>query len=165
MLELHRLDASHALDVLAFELGNRAYFAASISDRGDAYFDQFAELYGALLAEQETGSCACYVLLGENGCVLGRFNLYDLKDDAAEVGYRMAQRYAGRGLATRCVGELCRLAVTQHSLHTLRALASDANVASQRVLAKAGFVPVGPADPTLSGGRPGTWFQRDLITD
>jgi ribosomal-protein-alanine N-acetyltransferase len=164
MLELHRLDASHALDVLAFELGNRAYFAASISDRGDAYFDQFAELYSALLAEQEAGSCACYALLGENGCVLGRFNLYDLKDDTAEVGYRMAERYAGRGLATTYVGELCQLAATRHSLHTLRAAASDANVASRRVLAKTGFVPVGPADPAMIGGRPGTWYQRDLIT-
>jgi ribosomal-protein-alanine N-acetyltransferase len=165
MLELHRLDASHALDVLAFELGNRAYFAASISDRGDAYFDQFSELYSALLAEQEAGSCACYALLGENGSVLGRFNLYDLKDDSAEVGYRMAKRYAGRGLATTYVGELCRLAATRHSLHTLRAAANTANVASQRVLTKAGFVPVGPADPAMIGGKPGTWYQRDLITD
>jgi [ribosomal protein S5]-alanine N-acetyltransferase len=30
------------------------------------------------------------------------------------------------------------------------------------VLAKAGFVPVGPADPAHIGGRPGTWYQRDL---
>jgi ribosomal-protein-alanine N-acetyltransferase len=27
------------------------------------------------------------------------------------------------------------------------------------VLTKAGFVPVGPAD---IGGKPGTWYQRDL---
>jgi [ribosomal protein S5]-alanine N-acetyltransferase len=41
----------------------------------------------------------------------------------------------------------------------LRAATSCDNVASQRVLAKAGFVPVGPAD---IGGKPGTWYQRDL---
>jgi [ribosomal protein S5]-alanine N-acetyltransferase len=165
MLELQRLDASHALDVLAFELGNRAYFAASISDRGDEFFDQFTELYSALLADQEAGSCACYALIGENGCVLGRFNLYDLKDDSAELGYRVAQRYAGRGLATANVGELCRLAVARYGLHTLRAATSVANVASARVLAKNGFVAVGPADPAMLGGKSGTWYQRELVTD
>ena len=43
MPELQRLHAGHAPVVLAFELANRAYFAASISDRGDEYFDQFTE--------------------------------------------------------------------------------------------------------------------------
>lgn len=32
--ELQRLNAGHAPAVLAFELANRGYFAASISDRG-----------------------------------------------------------------------------------------------------------------------------------
>ena len=30
--------------VLAFELANRAYFAVSISDRGDDYFDHFPDI-------------------------------------------------------------------------------------------------------------------------
>lgn len=162
MVELQRLDAGHALDVLAFELWNRAYFAAWVSDRGDAFFDRFTDLYSALLAEQEAGSCACYVLVGENGCVLGRFNLYDVKDDSAEVGYRVAQRFAGRGLATTAVRELCQLAAARHGLRRLRAATSHANVASQRVLVKAEFVPVGPADPAHLGGEPGTWYERVL---
>ena len=37
MPELQRLDAGHAPAVLAFELANRAYFAASVSDRGDEF--------------------------------------------------------------------------------------------------------------------------------
>jgi [ribosomal protein S5]-alanine N-acetyltransferase len=37
--ELKRLTAGHAQAVLAFELANRAYFAASISDRGEEFFD------------------------------------------------------------------------------------------------------------------------------
>ncbi|MGH8322633.1 MAG: GNAT family N-acetyltransferase, partial [Steroidobacteraceae bacterium] len=32
----------------------------------------------------------------------------------------------------------------------------------QKVLVKAGFVPTGPADPANLGGKPGTWYQRDL---
>jgi ribosomal-protein-alanine N-acetyltransferase len=30
------------------------------------------------------------------------------------------------------------------------------------VPAKAGIVPVGPADPADIGGKQGTWYQRDL---
>ena len=162
MPELKRLDAGDAPAVLAFELENRGYFAASVSDRGDEFFDRFAGRYGALLAEQQAGTGAFYVLVADDGSVLGRFNLYDLKDGTARLGYRVAQQAAGRGVATAAVRELCQLAAARHGLRILRAATSHDNAASQRVLAKAGFVPVGPADPADIGGKPGTWYQRDL---
>jgi [ribosomal protein S5]-alanine N-acetyltransferase len=160
--ELQRLDAGHAPAVLAFELANRDYFAASISDRGDEFYDQFTDRHRASLAEQEAGLCAFYVLVADDGSVLGRFNLYDVGDGTANLGYRVAQHVAGRGVATAAVRELCGLAAARHGLRTLRAATSLENAASQRVLAKAGFVPVGPADPADLGGKPGTWYQRDL---
>jgi [ribosomal protein S5]-alanine N-acetyltransferase len=160
--ELQRLNAGHAPAVLAFELANRAYFAASISDRGDEFFDEFTERHDAMLAEQEAGIGAYYVLIDTDGSVLGRFNLFRLEDGAAELGYRVAERVAGRGVATATVRELCRLAASRHGLRTLKAATSHDNVASQKVLAKTGFVPVGPADPADIGGKPGTRYQRDL---
>jgi [ribosomal protein S5]-alanine N-acetyltransferase len=160
--ELQRLRADHATAVLAFELANRAYFATFISDRGDEFFDHFTEQHKALLAEQEAGTCVFHVLVSEDGTVLGRFNLFDLQDGTAVLGYRVAQHIAGRGMATATVQELCRLAAAQYGLHTLRAANTYDNVASQRVLTKAGFVPAGPAEP---GGRPGTWYERDLAAD
>ena len=163
MPELQRLHAGHAPAVLAFELANRAYFAASISDRGDEFYAEFTERHRALLAEQEAGRCAFYLLVAEDGSVLGRFNLYDFENGTANLGYRVAQHVAGRGVATATVQELCRLASARHGLRTLRAATSSENVASQKVLAKAGFVLVGPADPADIGGKPGTWYQRDLI--
>ncbi|MEU0647484.1 GNAT family N-acetyltransferase [Streptomyces umbrinus] len=162
MPELKRLNAGHAPAVLAFELANRAYFAASVSDRGDDFFDQFTDRYNASLAEQESGVCAFYVLVAEDGSVLGRFNLYDLEDGTARLGYRVAERVAGRGVATATVRELCRTAAATYGLRTLRAATSHDNAASQNVLAKAGFVPVGPATPADLGGKSGTWYQRDL---
>jgi len=57
------------------------------------------------------------------------------------------------------VRELCRLASARVGLRELRAATARENVASQKVLTKAGFVPVGPAD---LGGKPGTLYQRDL---
>ncbi|MGY1433621.1 GNAT family N-acetyltransferase [Streptomyces reniochalinae] len=163
MSELKRLHADHASAVLAFEVANRSYFAASISDRGDEFFDQFPDRYKAALAEQKDGICAFYVLVAEDGSVLGRFNLYDMEDGTARLGYRVAERVAGRGVATAAVRKLCRVATARHGLRTLRAATSHDNAASQRVLAKAGFLPVGPATPADLGGRSGTWHQRDLL--
>ena len=45
-------------------------------------------------------------------------------------------------------------------MRSLRAATSNGNVASQRVLLKAGFVPVGPAGPADLGGKTGTWYER-----
>ena len=162
MPELQRLHAGHAPAVLAFELANRAYFAAFISDRGDEFFDQFTDRHAALLAEQEAGIGAFYVLVAEDGSVLGRFNLYRFEDGTAELGYRVAQHVAGRGVATATVRELCRLAAARYGLRTLKAATARENAASRKVLTKAGFIPVGPADPADLGGKPGTWYQRDL---
>jgi ribosomal-protein-alanine N-acetyltransferase len=160
--ELQQLRAGHAPAILAFELANRAYFAAWISDRGDEFFDQFAGRHRELLAQQEAGTGAYYVLVAEDGSVLGRFNLYRFKDGIADLGYRVAQHITGCGVATAAVRELCQLAAARHGLHTLRAATSHENAASRRVLAKAGFVPAGPAGPADIGGKQGTWYQRDL---
>ncbi len=159
MAELEPLHAGHAAAVLDFEQANRAYFALSISDRGDDFFEHFTERHHESLAEQETGARAFYVLVDEDGAVLGRFNLYDIDGHGADLGYRIAEHAAGRGLATEAVREMIRLAATRHGLRELRAATSHENVASQKVLIKNGFVAVGPASP---GGKPGVLYQRDI---
>ncbi|MDX6358826.1 MAG: [ribosomal protein S5]-alanine N-acetyltransferase [Nocardioidaceae bacterium] len=160
MPELQSLRVEHAAALLAFETANRAYFSASISDRGDAYFEHFAERLEALLDDQRAGGGAYYVLVAEDGAVLGRFNLVLAGDGVALLGYRVAEQVAGRGVATATVRDLCALAVARHGVTTLRAATSHANVASQRVLLNAGFEPVGPADPAEIGGKQGTWYER-----
>jgi [ribosomal protein S5]-alanine N-acetyltransferase len=162
--ELRRLQAGDAPAVLAFELANRAYFAASISDRGDDFFAQFPERHRALLAGQEAGAGAYYVLVAGDGSVLGRFNLFFVENGTgtANLGYRVAEQAAGRGVATAAVVEMCALAAARHGLRRLRAATSHENAASARVLAKAGFVPVGLAGPADLGGGSGTWYERDL---
>lgn len=165
MPELQRLRADHAAAVLDFELANRAYFAEWISDRGDEFYRHFGERYHALLAEQQAGADAYHVLVGDDGSVLGRFNLYAIENGSARLGYRVAETAAGRGLATTAVRQLCHLAATEYGVRTLRAATSLQNVPSQRVLAKAGFTLVGPADPADLGGKPGYLYERHLIDD
>ena len=142
--ELQLLRADHAASILAFESTNRVFFATSISDRGDEYFENFAARHHALLAEQEEGIGAFYVLVDEDGAVLGRFNLVFVGDGVGELGYRVAQHVTGRGVATATVRDLCSLAASRHRLITLRAATSDENVASQRVLLE-GRLPGGRA--------------------
>jgi [ribosomal protein S5]-alanine N-acetyltransferase len=163
--ELQPLHSDHAPAVLAFELANRAYFAAFINDRGDDFYDHFTDRHNAMLAEQEAGTSAFYVLVADDGSVLGRFNLFDISHGTAKLGFRVAQHVAGRGVATASATQLCRLAVERHGLRTLRAAAASANAASQKVLIKAGFVQVGPADPADLGGKPGSWYERDLVIE
>jgi ribosomal-protein-alanine N-acetyltransferase len=146
VLELQRLRLDHESAVLAFELANRAYFARSISDRGDDFYAQFGERYRAVLAEQEAGSAVFHVLVDENEDVVGRFNLYELSGGTAEVGYRVAERVSGRGVATGALQDLICIAGGEYGLRKLKARTSNENVASQRVLAKAGFIPVGRAE-------------------
>ncbi|WP_109473544.1 GNAT family N-acetyltransferase [Ornithinimicrobium cavernae] len=162
MPELTPLHPRHHDAVLDLEVTNRASFARTVSDRGDQYFAEFSDRFEALLQEQRDGTCAFYVLLDEDGSVLGRFNLVDLAEGCAEVGFRVARKVAGQGVATAGVRDLCRLAATRHGLHTVRAAVSHANPASRRVLLKAGFVAVGPADPGHLGGKDGTWHERRL---
>lgn len=159
MFELQRVQSDHEAMVLQFELENRTYFAEAISDRGDDFFEKFDERHLELLAEQEAGVCAYYVLVGDDGTVAGRFNLYDLIDGTAEVGYRVGQRVSGCGVATSGLSELCQIAREKHALRTLRATTSDDNVASQRVLGKAGFVAI---ETTVVAGRRGMRYELNL---
>ncbi|MGI9093557.1 MAG: GNAT family N-acetyltransferase [Mycobacteriales bacterium] len=165
MPELQRLRADHASAVLSFELDNRAHFAAWISDRGDEFYEHFAERHDARLAEQQAGVGAYYVLVEEDGSVVGRFNLTFLEGDSAELGYRVAETAAGRGLATMAVRKLCDLGSEKYGLRRIVAATSRQNAASQKVLTNAGFALVGPAEPADLGGKPGHRYERFLTND
>ncbi|MET9089353.1 GNAT family N-acetyltransferase [Streptomyces sp. NPDC004237] len=159
MPELQLLRADHTPALLAFERENRAYFAAVIPDRGDDYFARFDEIHRARLAEQEAGVCYFHVLVDAAGEVLGRINLVDVADGAADLGYRIAERAAGRGLATSAVREICRLAADSYGLTAPRAAARQENAPSRTVLDRNGFTVTGEI---LLSGRPGLTYLRRL---
>lgn len=140
-LQLVRLD--HAPALLAFERENRAYFAASIPDRGDEFFAEFDTRHAQLLAWQAAGTDYFHLLVAEGGEVLGRVNLTQVADGSAELGYRIAQKAAGHGLATAAVRKMRELAVTAYGLTRLRARVTLDNPASRKALEHNGFVAVG----------------------
>lgn len=161
MPELQRLHPGHAPALLAFEEENRAFFAASVPDRGDDYFTHFAARHAALLAEQETGACHFHVLVTRDGEVLGRFNLMDVAGGAAELGFRLAEKATGRGLATTTIQQhLFPLCTSTYALTKLRAGAALTNTASRSVLTRTGFVPTG--EELVLNGKPGLGYVREL---
>lgn len=159
MVRLERLRADHAEALLAFERENRAYFARSVPDRGDSYFAAFAALHQARLAEQDAGLCHFHLVLTDQGDLVGRVNLVDVTEGTAELGYRIGERAAGRGVATAAVAEVCRLASGAYGLGCLTAITTLDNPASTTVLARSGFTAV--ADISI-GGRPGRRYRREL---
>ncbi|MEV7401010.1 GNAT family N-acetyltransferase [Streptomyces sp. NPDC091267] len=160
MPELQRLHPDHAPALLAFEQENRAFFAASVPDRGDDYFTHFAARHAALLAEQATGACHFHLLVAEDGEILGRFNLMDAANGTADLGFRLAEKATGRGLATEAVRNLFTLCTTTYALTTLRAAATLTNTASRSVLTRTGFVPTG--EEVLLSGERGVGYVREL---
>jgi ribosomal-protein-alanine N-acetyltransferase len=139
MPELQRLRADHAAALLAFELENRAYFAESVPDRGDDYFAEFDQRLETLLRLQADGTDRLHVLVTDDGEVVGRVNLIEIADGSAELGYRIAEKAAGKGLATAAVKEVVGLAATEYGLTSLRAKTWLENAASRAVLVHAGF--------------------------
>ncbi|GAA1401077.1 GNAT family N-acetyltransferase [Kitasatospora putterlickiae] len=160
-IRLERLADEHAAALLAFERENREWFARSVPDRGDAYFTAagFAERHQALLAEQADGSCHFHLVLDGAGRIVGRVNLVDAAGGSAELGYRVGESAAGRGVARAAVERVCRLAAEQYGLGTLTAVTTVDNAASRAVLARTGFTEAGAV---TVDGRPGLAYRRAL---
>ncbi|WP_229401487.1 GNAT family N-acetyltransferase [Micromonospora okii] len=159
MTPLERLDARHADALLRFERENRAYFARFVPDRGDDYFAGFAARHAELLAEQAAGLHHFHVLVDADGAVLGRFNLVGVAGAGAELGFRVAERATGRGVATQGVRGVVALARDEYGLRRLVASAALENAGSLGVLRRTGFVPVGEVS---LDGRPGLRHVLEL---
>lgn len=159
MPRLLRLHADHAAALFDFELSNRAFFAASIPDRGDDYFTDFDQRHRETLEWQAAGECHFHVLVTGEGRIVGRVNLVDVADGGAELGYRIGEAASGKGLATSAVAGVCELAVSEYGLTRLTAATTVDNGGSRVVLERNGFQVVGEAD---FDGRPGIEFEKRL---
>ncbi|TDE42599.1 GNAT family N-acetyltransferase [Nonomuraea mesophila] len=120
-----------------------------------------------LLAQQREGRAMPW-LLTDGERVVGRMTLNNIVRGPwlnADLGYWIDAGYAGRGLTTHAVMEVCRMADQDLGLHRVAASTLVGNAASQAVLRKAGFELVGTAPHYLEID--GRWqdhrlFQRIL---
>lgn len=99
-VRLELLTMEHASDLERFEVDNRAFFAAHVGDRGDAYFAQFPARLAALVAQNQAGESLCFVTVADGGAVLARVNIADVAgaDGSAAAGRARlgCGAYAGR---------------------------------------------------------------------
>lgn len=64
-------------------------------------------------------------------------------DGSAEIGYGIADEYQGKGYATEAVSALVNWAFSQPGVKQITAETEESNLASIKVLQKAGFLPTG----------------------
>jgi len=82
-----------------------------------------------------------YVLaaeLIETGELIGHVGLSEIPE-GIEIGFAIGEEYQGRGYATEAVSGMIRWAVERLGLEVIYGIAMDENIASLRVLEKAGF--------------------------
>ncbi|MGP3927231.1 GNAT family N-acetyltransferase [Streptomyces sp. 8N616] len=150
-------------------LRNRTYMRPWEPDRPEEFFTERGQRARLIhqLAQREA-RCAMPWVLVEMGCVVGAISLSKITLGPlcrASVGYWVDRERTGRGLATAAVESACRTAREEFTLHRVEAGTLVDNVASQRVLTKAGFEQYGFAPKYLHVN--GAWrdhllFQRIL---
>jgi Acetyltransferases, including N-acetylases of ribosomal proteins len=96
-------------------------FISMVVNRGDPPVDFAIEIEG--------------VAVGGIGIVLKP----DVERIAAEIGYWIGEKYWNRGVMTEAVREMARYSFRTFQIEKLYAGVFDFNIASQRVLEKAGF--------------------------
>ncbi|GGO60505.1 GNAT family N-acetyltransferase [Nonomuraea cavernae] len=148
---------------------NREHLRHWDPDRPDEFFtpEGQAARVKDQLEQRSTGRLVPYVL-ADGDTVVGCLNLNDIVLGPfrnAHLGYWVDARYNGRGLATAATLVACRVADERLRLHRIQAGTLLDNAASQRVLVKAGFEPIGVAPRYLHID--GAWqdhrlFQRIL---
>lgn len=141
---IRTLRPDDAAPLLAFEQANRAWFERHIDGRPDDFYslDGIRAHVAQFLDEHRQGRMHPCVIVDEDGALIGRANLKDIdgQTQTAEVGYRIAEQQAGKGLATAALRHLIALAQDEWRLQRLCAYAIDGNAASVRVLERCGFV-------------------------
>lgn len=131
--------------VLQFELAHKNFFEQSIEARPDEFYRPAAvqQHIAEFLQLKQQGLAWPTLIFSSAGELIGRANIKDIDgvSQSAYVGYRIAQHWSGKGVASFALTELMQQA-KQRGLKLLLACVSTENHASARVLKKAGFQPM-----------------------
>ena len=136
-LLLRRLTLDEARAITALDRDGRQW-AADYPTEGDLVVAGIACEAGEHY--DETGEFGVYqVRLADTGVAVGGIGfIHPPEAGEVEVGYGLAESARGRGLATEALRAMTALAA-QHGVAVMVAVTSVDNVASQRVLERAGF--------------------------
>lgn len=159
---LRPLTSADAGELAALLVENREFLAPFEPVRDDRFFT----IDGQRERIENEGSEAFAILAGDR--IAGTVTISNIVHgpfQSATLGYWVAERLGGRGLATRAVAEIVEIAFGELGLHRLEAATLVDNFPSRRVLEKNGFEPIGLARRYLKVA--GAWrdhllFQRTV---
>ncbi|MFJ7269840.1 GNAT family N-acetyltransferase [Streptomyces sp. NPDC099050] len=162
MREIRAADAAGVAEVLD---RNRPYMAPYEPRRAGEFYTEAGQRVRIeeLLRARADRRARPFVLVADGG-VVGAINLQNIVRGALHsgaIGYWIAEAWAGKGLATAALHEVIRIARDEEGLHRVEAGTRVENLASQRVLAKAGFEQYGLAPRYLHVG--GDWQDHRLF--
>jgi len=105
----------------------------------------YQEMLDGYLAHPEQGEWyAIWLVTRHDGVQVGDLSFKGLNEDgSAEIGYGIIDEFQGQGYATEAVKAAANWALKQAGVLRVEAETEQDNTASQRVLAKCGFVPSG----------------------
>lgn len=128
--------------VLQFELAHKSFFEQKIEARPEEFYQPEAvqqHIAEFLLLKQQALAWPTLIFNADNE-LIGRANIKDIDPvtKSAYVGYRIAEHWSGKGVASFALCQLIQHA-KQMGLMVLFACVATENQASERVLIKAGF--------------------------
>ena len=141
-MTLQPLTSADAAELAALLVENRAFLAPFEPARGERFFTTDGQR--ERIAQEESRS---FAIVAENR-IAGTVTISNIVHGpfrSANLGYWVAARLGGRGLATRAVGEAVEIAFVELGLHRLQAATLVDNQPSRRVLEKNGFESIGLA--------------------
>lgn len=152
------LTVDDAEELVALLVENRSFLAPFEPDRGARFYTVEGQLE-RLDREDKRGFA---ILDGDRiAGTVALSNVVRGPHESANLGYWVAERLNGRGLATKAVAEVIPVAFGELELHRLEAGTLVDNLASRRVLEKNGFEEIGIARGYLHIG--GEWRDHMLF--
>lgn len=140
---LCRPQMDDAAPLLAFELGNRAYFEQWINARAASYYSIEGVAQAIEAAQRDSRADLAHQFLVKVGAdIVGRVNLTALERtyyNKALLGYRIGADFGGRGYASKAVQLALREGFDKLGLWRIEASVRALNPASIRVVERNGF--------------------------
>lgn len=154
MSRIRLVDHHDAGPLAELQALNRRFLAPWEPEREEDHFTHAGQsaVIDSLLVRHARGEAAPFVVLDDSGVVVGQVTLNGITRgcfQSCTVGYWLSEASTGRGLATQAVAAAVTYAFTNLALHRVQAEALPSNTASQRVLARNGFVAYGLAPQYL----------------
>lgn len=147
--ELRPFQFSDAEALAQFHVRNRDYFCAYSASREPKYYtvDYQRQLIQQYVTDRYEDSRYTFGIMDTNSHgIIGLVSLSEVirgPIESAYLGYCMDKAYTNRGIATAAVKQLIQYAFESLQLHRIEAHVMPANVFSQRVLVRNGFVQEG----------------------